>query len=30
VAKAVRAQNTQLATGELGQLPAADGQESTP
>ncbi|HLA35932.1 MAG TPA: efflux RND transporter permease subunit, partial [Rhodocyclaceae bacterium] len=27
VAKAVRAQNVQLATGELGQLPAADGQQ---
>jgi multidrug efflux pump len=27
VAKAVRAQNTQLATGELGQLPAAEGQQ---
>ena len=27
VAKAVRAQNTQLATGELGQLPAAPGQQ---
>jgi multidrug efflux pump len=27
VARAVRAQNTQLATGELGQLPAAPGQE---
>lgn len=27
VTKAVRAQNTQLATGELGQLPAAPGQQ---
>ncbi|HEU0189559.1 MAG TPA: efflux RND transporter permease subunit [Gallionella sp.] len=27
VAKAVRAQNTQLATGELGQLPASPGQQ---
>jgi multidrug efflux pump len=27
VARAVRAQNAQLATGELGQLPAAKGQE---
>ena len=27
VTKAVRAQNTQLATGELGQLPAAAGQQ---
>ncbi|MDP1735531.1 MAG: efflux RND transporter permease subunit [Sulfuritalea sp.] len=27
VAKAVRAQNTQLAAGELGQLPAAEGQQ---
>jgi multidrug efflux pump len=27
VAKAVRAQNTQLAAGELGQLPAAPGQQ---
>jgi multidrug efflux pump len=27
VSKAVRAQNTQLATGELGQLPAARGQQ---
>jgi multidrug efflux pump len=27
VARAVRAQNTQLAAGELGQLPAADGQQ---
>ncbi|MBI4809675.1 MAG: efflux RND transporter permease subunit [Nitrosomonadales bacterium] len=27
VSKAVRAQNTQLATGELGQLPAAPGQQ---
>ncbi len=27
VARAVRAQNVQLATGELGQLPAAPGQE---
>jgi multidrug efflux pump len=27
VAKAVRAQNVQLATGELGQLPAAEGQQ---
>jgi multidrug efflux pump len=27
VSRAVRAQNTQLATGELGQLPAAPGQE---
>lgn len=27
ITKAVRAQNTQLATGELGQLPAAPGQQ---
>ena len=27
VAKAVRAQNTQIAAGELGQLPAAEGQQ---
>ncbi len=27
ISKAVRAQNTQLATGELGQLPAAPGQQ---
>ncbi len=27
VARAVRAQNTQLAAGELGQLPAAEGQQ---
>ena len=27
VSRAIRAQNTQLATGELGQLPAVDGQQ---
>ena len=27
IARAVRSQNTQLATGELGQLPAVDGQQ---
>ena len=29
ISKAVRAQNTQLATGELGQLPASPGQQLT-